>query len=208
MDTILIIRDSVASCVKKPAEICQPCVKEAETNCLDVVIVFIICFAIAAIAIYAIRRYFKWKDDERSASANAAQQKRSNDEADRKSKQEADTKAREQNKEDHEQKKNEEKQAHELKLKEELQAHELKRKEELQAHELKRKEELQAHELKRKEDIQDYLLKRKEELENKMQEYMESQIKNGISLSKDDMYIVELTKEIDEIKSALNDKEA
>ena len=186
MDTILIIRDSVASCVKKTAEICQPCVKEAETNCLDVVIVFIICFAITAIAIYAIRRYFKWKDDERSALDNAAQQKRSNDEADRKSKQEADTKAREQNKEDHEQKKNEEKQAHELKL----------------------KEELQAHELKRKEDIQDYLLKRKEELENKMQEYMESQIKDGIPLSKDDMYIVELTKEIDEIKSALNDKEA
>lgn len=175
MDTILIIRDSVASCVKKTAEICQPCVKEAETNCLDVVIVFIICVAIAVIAIYAIRRYFKWKDDERSASANAAKQKRSNDEADRKFKQEVDTKAREQNKEDHEQKKNEEK---------------------------------QAHELKRKEYIQDYLLKRKEELENKMQEYMESQIKNGISLSKDDMYIVELTKEIDEIKSALNDKEA
>ena len=62
--------------------------------------------------------------------------------------------------------------------------------------------------MKRKEDIQDYLLKRKEELENKMQEYMESQIKDGIPLSKDDMYIVELTKEIDEIKSALNDKEA
>lgn len=175
MDTILIIRDSVASCVNKTAEICQPCVKETGTNCLDVVIVFIICVAIAVIAIYAIRRYFKWKDDERSALANATQQKRSYDEADRIFKQGADTKAREQNKEDHEQKKNEEK---------------------------------QAHELKRKEDIQDYLLKRKEELENKMQEYMESQIKDGIPLSKDDMYIVELTKEIDEIKSALNDKEA
>lgn len=186
MDTIMILRDSVATFMKGTADICQPCVKEAGTNCQDVAIVFIICVAIAAIVIYAIKRYFKWKDDERSASANAAQQKRSNEEADRKLKQEADIEARKQNKEDHEQKKNEEQQAHEL----------------------KRKEEQQAHELKRKEDKIDDLLKRKEELENKMHGYMESQIKNGKTLSKDDMYIVELTKEIEEIKSALNDKEA
>lgn len=175
MDTILIIRDSVATCMKGTADICQPCVKEIGTNCQDVAIVFIICFAIAVVAIYAIKRYFKWKDDERGAIANAAQQKRSNDEADRKLKQEADIEARKQNKEDYEQKKNEEK---------------------------------QAHELKRKEDKIDDLLKRKEELENRMHGYMESQIKNGESLSIDDMYIAELTKEIDEIKSTLNDKEA
>ena len=175
MDSTMTICDSVATCVNKTAEICQHCVKETETNCLDVAIVFIICVAIAVVAIYAIRRYFKWKDDERTALANAAQQKRSNDEADRKLKQEADIEARKQNKEDYEQKKNEEK---------------------------------QAHELKRKEDKIDDLLKRKEELENRMHGYMESQIKNGESLSIDDMYIAELTKEIDEIKSTLNDKEA
>ena len=185
MDSTMTICDSVATCVNKTAEICQHCVKETETNCLDVAIVFIICVAIAVVAIYAIRRYFKWKDDERTALANAAQQKRSNEEADRKLKQEANIEVRKQNKEDHE----------------------LKRKEELQDHELKQKEEQQAHELKRMEDKQDYLLKRKEELENKMLEYMESQIKNGESLSKDDMYIDELTKKIEEIKSALNDKE-
>lgn len=175
MDSTMTICDSVATCVNKTAEICQHCVKETETSCLDVAIVFIICVAIAVVAIYAIRRYFKWKDDERTALANAAQQKISNEEADRKLKQEANIEVRKQNKEDHE---------------------------------LKRKEEQQAHELKRKEDKIDYLLKRKEELENKMHGYMESQIKNGKTLSKDDMYIVELTKEIDEIKSALNDKEA
>lgn len=164
MDTILIIRDSVATCMKGTADICQPCEKEAGTNCQDVAIVFIICFAIAVVTIYAIKRYFKWKDDERGAIANAAQQKRSNEEADRKFKKDANIEARTQNKED--------------------------------------------HELKRKEDKQDCLLKRKEELENKMHGYMESQIKNGESLSKDDMYIAELTKEIKEIQSALNDKEA
>jgi hypothetical protein len=196
MDSTMTICDSVATCVNKTAEICQHCVKETETSCLDVAIVFIICVAIAVVAIYAIRRYFKWKDDERTALANAAQQKRSYEEADRKLKQEANIEVRKQNKEDHE-----------LKRKEELQDHELKQKEEQQAHELKQKEEQQAHELKRKEDKQDYLLKRKEELENKMLEYMESQIKNGESLSKDDMYIDELTKKIEEIKSALNDQE-
>jgi len=51
MDTIMIIRDSVACCVRKTAEICQPCVKEAGTNCQDVTIVFIICVAIVVVAI-------------------------------------------------------------------------------------------------------------------------------------------------------------
>ncbi len=59
-----------------------------------------------------------------------------------------------------------------------------------------------------KQNRHDHLLKRKEELENKMHGYMESQIKNGESLSKDDMYIAELSKEIEELKSALNDKKA
>lgn len=59
-----------------------------------------------------------------------------------------------------------------------------------------------------KQNRHDHLLKRKEELENKMHGYMESQIKNGESLSKDDMYIAELSKEIGELKSALNDKKA
>lgn len=90
MDTILVIRDSVACCVRKTAEICQPCVKEAETNCLDVAIVFIICVAIALVAIYAIRRYFKWKDDERKALETAADNKRKYEMEDRKLKQKAD----------------------------------------------------------------------------------------------------------------------
>ena len=99
MDTIMILRDSVATFMKGTADICQPCVKEAGTNCQDVSTVFILCFAIAVVAIYAIRRYFKWKNDEMAAIATAAQQKRSNEEADRKLKQEADIEARKQNKE-------------------------------------------------------------------------------------------------------------
>lgn len=77
------------------------------------------------------------------------------------------------------------------------------RKQNKEDHEQKKNEEKQAHELKQKEELQDHLLKRKEELENKMHKYMESQIKNGESLSKDDMYIAELTNEINEIKSVL-----
>lgn len=32
MGTIMIIRDSVTTCVKGTAEICQPCVKDSGTN--------------------------------------------------------------------------------------------------------------------------------------------------------------------------------
>lgn len=164
MDSTIISCDSVATCVNKMTAACRSYVKEVETNCQDVEIVLIICIAIVVVVIYGIGRYFKWKDNERTYLENSAQQKRSNEEADRKIKQEADKESRKQNKED--------------------------------------------HELKQKEALQDHLLKRKEELENKMHGYMESQIKNGVSLSKDDMYIAELLKEINELKSALNDKKA
>lgn len=64
----MIIRDSVATCVKGTAATCQPCVKVAETNWLDVVVVGMVCLAVAAVAFYAIYRFFKWKDDVREAS--------------------------------------------------------------------------------------------------------------------------------------------
>lgn len=101
MDTIMIIRDSVAMCVNKTVEICQPCVKETGTCWQDIVIVGIVCVAIASIAIYAVYRYFKWKDDERTAIANAAIIKRKNEEDDRNSKIGADSQARDQSNEDH-----------------------------------------------------------------------------------------------------------
>lgn len=101
MDTIMIIRDSVATCVNKTAEIYQPCVKETGTCWQDIVIVGIVCAAIASIAIFAVYRYFKWKDDERAAIANAATIKRKNEENDRNSKLEADSQARDQSNEDH-----------------------------------------------------------------------------------------------------------
>lgn len=76
MDTIMIICDSVATCINKTAEVCQPCVKEAKTNCLDVAIWGLICLSLAFVVWYAIHRYFKWKDDERIALASAAEEKR------------------------------------------------------------------------------------------------------------------------------------
>lgn len=101
MDTIMIIRDSVATCVNETAAICQPCVKEAETNWQDVLIVVAICMVFAFIAISICNRYFKWKDDERTAIANAATIKRKNEEDDRNSKIGADLQARDQSNEDH-----------------------------------------------------------------------------------------------------------
>lgn len=68
MDTIMIIRDSVATCIKGTAATCQPCMKMTETSWLDVAVVGLVCLAVAVIAIYAIYRFFKWKDDVRQAS--------------------------------------------------------------------------------------------------------------------------------------------
>ena len=54
MDTILIIRDSVATCMKGTADICQHCVKGTETSNNDVTIVVIICGTILLLAIIAV----------------------------------------------------------------------------------------------------------------------------------------------------------
>lgn len=90
MDTIMIIRDSVAMCVNKMAATCQPCVKVVETNWQDILIVVTICMAIAIIAISICNRYFKWKDDERNALIKADEEKRKNEEKDREWKQKVD----------------------------------------------------------------------------------------------------------------------
>lgn len=90
MDTIMIIRDSVAYCVNKTAEMSQPCVKEAETNWLDVLIVCIICATIIIIVLNVTCRYLKLKEAERVSQQKAAEIKRNNEIEDRKLKQKAD----------------------------------------------------------------------------------------------------------------------
>ena len=90
MDTIIVIRDSVACCVSKTAEICQPCVREVGLSWSDFAIVVIICITLVIISCYAISRYFQWKDDERKAFETAADKKRKYEIEDRKSKQRAD----------------------------------------------------------------------------------------------------------------------
>ena len=90
MDTIIVIRDSVACCVSKTAEICQPCVREVGSSWSDFAIVVIICITLVIISCYAISRYFQWKDDERKAFETATDKKRKYEMEDRKSKQRAD----------------------------------------------------------------------------------------------------------------------
>ena len=92
MDTILIIRDSVAMCVNKTAEVCQPCVKENGTNWQDVIIWVTLFVVFAYIARYCIKQYFKWKKDERVMSVDEAKEKKENEEFDRKWKQKTDMK--------------------------------------------------------------------------------------------------------------------
>ena len=60
----MIIRDSVATCVKEMAATCQPSVKDAEACCSDVIIVSIICLTILLLAIIAVCTYFKVKATE------------------------------------------------------------------------------------------------------------------------------------------------
>ena len=90
MDTIIVIRDSVACCVSKTAEICQSCVREVGSSWSDFAIVVIIFITLVIISCYAISRYFQWKDDERKALETAAEKKRKYEMEDRKSKQKAD----------------------------------------------------------------------------------------------------------------------
>lgn len=125
----MIIRDSVAMYVNKTAEICQPCVKEAETTWQDVSIVLLICLTLLIIALSALCKYFKWKKYEKVASAEAAKEKRKNDVEDR-----------------------------QWKLSVDKEDHDLKRKEEQEDHDRKRKEEQEEHDNKRKVDLQDKLL--------------------------------------------------
>lgn len=67
MDTTMTFCDSVATCMNKTAATRLPCVTVTETNWLDVTIVGLVCLAFAVVAVYAIYRFFKWKDDERKA---------------------------------------------------------------------------------------------------------------------------------------------
>lgn len=64
MDTLMIIRDSVATCVKGTVATSQPCVNNTDTCCSDVIITGIICLTILLLAIIAVCTYFKVKATE------------------------------------------------------------------------------------------------------------------------------------------------
>jgi len=85
MDTILIIRDSVASCVKKTAEICQPCVKEIGTSWQDVVMTGLMYAFILCLVYLLLNGFLKWWNQ-----MFLAKTKRKHEMEDRKLKQKAD----------------------------------------------------------------------------------------------------------------------
>ena len=89
MDTILIIRDSVATCVKGTADICQHCVKGTETSNNDVTIVVIICGTILLLAIIAVIAYLIQKYNECKAIKKASIRNREYEEKDREYKNQA-----------------------------------------------------------------------------------------------------------------------
>ena len=73
MNTLIIICDSVATCVKRTAATCLPCVKNAEEYCCDVMIVGIICLTILlAIIVFAV--YLKVKATERKTYEQSRQE--------------------------------------------------------------------------------------------------------------------------------------
>ena len=90
MDTIIIIRDSVATCVNKMATICQPCVKEPDTNWQDVIIWVTLFVAFAYVVRYGIKQYFIWKKAERAANDDITKAKREQEKNDRDWKQKSD----------------------------------------------------------------------------------------------------------------------
>ena len=63
MDTLLILRDTIANHVVKVIDSCQPCIQEAETNWADVVIVKYICLAIVVVSfMFAVACYLCQKE--------------------------------------------------------------------------------------------------------------------------------------------------
>ncbi len=62
MDTLLVLRDSVAFVGGKASIICQPSVQEFGCNWHEVIIVGTICLTILIIALYGITVYFRWKN--------------------------------------------------------------------------------------------------------------------------------------------------
>ncbi len=90
MDTIKIICDSVATCMNSVANGCQPMVKVAETSCVDVEIVNIICNTIQTIALYALVCFFIFKVSRCIISCFKQYIKRRQEKADREWKQNTD----------------------------------------------------------------------------------------------------------------------
>lgn len=84
MDTIMIIRDSTATCTEETTEICQPCVEDFSPHLTTMITIGIICTTIIIIAIL-VYKYRKLKLLE-----NSAEVKRNQDSEDRKLKQETD----------------------------------------------------------------------------------------------------------------------
>jgi hypothetical protein len=89
MDSTMTICGSIATCVNKTAEICQPCVKGTETSNNDVAIVVIICGTILLLAIIAVIAYLIQKYNERKANMNTSIRNREYEEKDREYKQRA-----------------------------------------------------------------------------------------------------------------------
>lgn len=108
MDTIMIIRDSVACCINNTAEMSQPCMKEVGNSYNDVAIVGIICGTILLLAIIAVVTYFKQKSNERKALEEAASKKQDEEKKYRENKKNADVDSFKQNKQDHKLKRREE----------------------------------------------------------------------------------------------------
>lgn len=61
MDTIMIIRDSVAMCVNKTAEIYQPCVQESDISWQAVLLVGIICATFIILVVFIVNKVIAYK---------------------------------------------------------------------------------------------------------------------------------------------------
>ena len=60
MDTILIIRDSVATCVNKTTGICPPCMKVTDSFLSDIFSKSVLYITILLIAYWILKGFFNW----------------------------------------------------------------------------------------------------------------------------------------------------
>jgi hypothetical protein len=78
MDTIMIVRDTIAIKLNEMTDFYQPYVEKNGTNWFDVTIAILICLSVFGIVVYGIYKYYEDKAKEREFQAKVKEAEKTN----------------------------------------------------------------------------------------------------------------------------------